>query len=109
MTTDAELLFAAHTEASAFRGLYERYAGRVYGFHLARARDLEAAHDLTAETFAQAWLARRRFRDEAGGSAGAGVFGVSRHGLSAPGRPGRNQGFACARPGGPPPPGGEPG
>src|SRR3954453_4425443 len=97
MTTDAELLFAAHTEASAFRGLYERYAGRVYGFHLARARDLEAAHDLTAETFAQAWLARRRFRDEAGGSAGPWLFGIARHVLSASVRRGRIERSACAR------------
>jgi DNA-directed RNA polymerase specialized sigma24 family protein len=32
---------------------------------------LDAAHDLTAETFAQAWLARTRFRDRATGSTAA--------------------------------------
>ena len=56
---------AARTDASAFRELYERYAERIYGYHLRRAHDAHAAHDLTAETFAQAWLSRARFRDEA--------------------------------------------
>jgi DNA-directed RNA polymerase specialized sigma24 family protein len=70
MRSDAELLVAARTDASAFRELYERYAERIYGYHLRRSQDSDAAHDLTAETFAQAWIVRGRFRDEAGGSAG---------------------------------------
>ena len=63
LPTDAELLAAARTDASAFRAFYERYAERVHGYHVRRTREPEAAHDLTAETFAQAWLSRRRFRD----------------------------------------------
>jgi RNA polymerase sigma-70 factor (ECF subfamily) len=97
MTTDAELLAAALTDASAFRALYERYAGRVYGFHLTRTREPEAAHDLTAETFAQAWLSRRRFRDEAGGSAGPWLFAIARHVLSASVRRCRIERSACER------------
>jgi RNA polymerase sigma factor (sigma-70 family) len=97
VTTDAELLVAAQTDPTAFRELYERYAPRVHGFHLARARDPQAAHDLTAETFAQAWLARRRFRDEAGGSAGPWLFGIARHVLSASVRRRRIEQSACAR------------
>jgi RNA polymerase sigma factor (sigma-70 family) len=76
MRTDAELLRA---DAGAFRELYDRYAERIHGFHLRRARDRDAALDLTAETFAQAWLSRRRFRDEAGGSAGPWLFAIARH------------------------------
>ncbi len=76
MRTDAELLRA---DARGFRELYDRYAGRIHGFHLRRTRDREAALDLTAETFAQAWLSRRRFRDEAGGSAGPWLFAIARH------------------------------
>src|SRR6478672_378509 len=79
LRTDAELIHAARTDAGAFRELYDRYAGRVHGYHLRRTRDLHAAHDLTAETFAQAWLARRRFRDRAGGSAGPWLFGIARN------------------------------
>jgi RNA polymerase sigma factor (sigma-70 family) len=80
MRTDAELLCA---DAGAFRELYERYAERIHGFHLHRSRDRDAALDLTAETFAQAWLSRRRFRDEAGGSAGPWLFAIARHVLLA--------------------------
>ena len=53
MTTDAELIRAARSDPGAFRELYDRYAVRVYRFQLGRSRDAEAAHDLTAETFAQ--------------------------------------------------------
>ena len=70
MRRDADLLVAAETDVGAFRELYERYATRIYGYHLRRSQDAHAAHDLTAETFAQAWVSRTRFRDEANGSAG---------------------------------------
>jgi RNA polymerase sigma factor (sigma-70 family) len=76
---DAALLAAARSDPAAFRVLYERYAERVHGYHLRRSRDAEAAYDLTAETFAQAWLVRARFRDEAGGSAGPWLFGIARN------------------------------
>jgi RNA polymerase sigma factor (sigma-70 family) len=79
MRRDADLLVAARGDTRAFRELYERYAARIYGYHLRRSRDPHAAHDLTAETFAQAWLSRGRFRDEANGSAGPWLFGIARH------------------------------
>jgi RNA polymerase sigma-70 factor, ECF subfamily len=97
MTTDAELIRAARSDPGAFRELYDRYAERVYRFHLARSRDADAAHDLTAETFAQAWLGRARFRDEAGGSAGPWLFGIARHLLSASVRRGRLERAATER------------
>jgi RNA polymerase sigma factor (sigma-70 family) len=81
--SDAELLAAARTDAGAFRELYDRYAERVLGYHLRRCRDEDAAHELTAETFAQAWLVRARFRDECGGSAGPWLFGIARNVLLA--------------------------
>ncbi len=81
--TDAELIAAARTDAAAFRSLYDRYAARVLRYHERRTHDADAAHDLTAETFAQAWLARGRFRDEAGGSAGPWLFAIARHVLLA--------------------------
>ena len=97
MTTDAKLVQAALTDASAFRELYDRYADRVYGFHLRRSGSRDAAHDLTAETFAQAWLSRSRFRDEAGGDAGPWLFGIARNVLSNTVRRGRLERAACAR------------
>ncbi|HEY4346285.1 MAG TPA: RNA polymerase sigma factor [Gaiellaceae bacterium] len=79
MKTDAQLLRASRTDARAFRELYDRYTMRIYGFHLRRTRDPHAAHDLTAETFAQAWLARGRFEDLAGGTAGPWLFAIAKH------------------------------
>jgi RNA polymerase sigma-70 factor (ECF subfamily) len=95
MRTDAQLLRAARKDATAFRVLYDRYAERVNGFHLRRTGDRDAALDLTAETFAQCWMARARFRDEAGGSAGPWIFAIAGHVLSASVRRGRVQQRAC--------------
>lgn len=97
MLSDAELIRASRTDAGAFRALYDKYGERVYAFQLGRTRDADAAHDLTAETFAQAWLSRARFRDEAGGSAGPWLFGIARHVLSSSARRGRLERAACAR------------
>jgi RNA polymerase sigma factor (sigma-70 family) len=97
MRSDAELLVAARADAGAFRELYERYAARIYGYHLRRSQDPHAAHDLTAETFAQAWLSRARFRDEARGSAGPWLFGIARHVLLVSVRQRRLERSACER------------
>jgi RNA polymerase sigma-70 factor (ECF subfamily) len=79
LVSDAELLAGARSDADAFRDLYERYAERIYAYHHRCSRDGDAAQDLTAETFAQAWLARIRFRDEAAGSAAPWLFGIARN------------------------------
>jgi RNA polymerase sigma factor (sigma-70 family) len=97
MTSDAQLLSAARGDPRAFRELYERYATPVHGYHLRRCGDPDAAHDLTAETFAQAWLARARYRDQAGGSAGPWLFGIARHVLAASVRRRRLERSACER------------
>ena len=97
MTTDAELLRRARSDALAFRELYDRYAARVFAFHRRRTRALDAAHDLTAETFAEAWESRPRARDEAGGSAGPWLFAIARHVLSTSVRRGRIERAACTR------------
>ena len=95
--TDAELLRAAATDARAFRELYDRYAERIHGYHLRRTRDREAALDLAAETFAQAWLSRGRFRDEADGSAGPWLFAIARHVVLASVERGRIERHAMTR------------
>jgi RNA polymerase sigma-70 factor (ECF subfamily) len=83
MRSDAELLMAARSDARAFRALYDRYAERVFAYHRARTRSEDAAHELTAETFAQVWLTRGRFRDECDGSAAPWLFAIARHVLAA--------------------------
>lgn len=78
-TTDAALLATARTDPDAFRELYDRYAERIHGYFVRRTRDEDASFDLTAETFAQAWLVRARFRDEVDGSAAPWLFGIARN------------------------------
>jgi RNA polymerase sigma-70 factor (ECF subfamily) len=71
--TDAYLLRDAGE--TAFAELYRRHAATVQAWF--RARLEWAASDLTAETFAQAWLSRRRFRDERDGSALPWLLGIA--------------------------------
>jgi RNA polymerase sigma-70 factor (ECF subfamily) len=77
--TDAELLLAARQDPQAFRELYERYAVWMRSWFLRHTGSESAALDLTAETFAQAFGAARRFRDEADGSAAPWLFGIGRN------------------------------
>jgi RNA polymerase sigma-70 factor (ECF subfamily) len=75
--TDADLIRDASSDAAAFGALYERHAFTIYGW--CRRRLEWAASDLTAETFAQAWLSRDRFRDERDGSALPWLLGIARN------------------------------
>jgi RNA polymerase sigma factor (sigma-70 family) len=75
--TDADLMHAAETDAGAFGELYGRHVSTVHAWF--RRRLEWAAADLTAETFAQAWLSRRSFRNEAAGSALPWLFGIARN------------------------------
>jgi RNA polymerase sigma-70 factor (ECF subfamily) len=74
--TDAELIRRA-ADPAAFGELYRRHAPAVYAW--CRRRLDWAAADLTAETFAQAWLSRRRFRDERDGSALPWLLGIAQN------------------------------
>jgi RNA polymerase sigma factor (sigma-70 family) len=80
--TDRELLRRADRDPSAFRAVYDRHAARIHGFHLRRTRDAGAAFELTAETFAEAWLSRTRFSDPGDGSAAPWLFGIARNVLA---------------------------
>lgn len=79
ITTDAQLLTRAATDPNAFRELYDRHAARIHRYLVRCTGDDQAAYDLTAETFAQAWLHRDRFRDELDGNAGPWLFAIARH------------------------------
>jgi RNA polymerase sigma-70 factor (ECF subfamily) len=81
VSSDAELLRSA--DPAAFRELYDRYSVRIHRFLLGRTRDEDAALDLTAEAFAQAWLSRTRFHDLAAGSAAPWLYAIARHVLVA--------------------------
>jgi RNA polymerase sigma factor (sigma-70 family) len=78
-TTDEALLRSGDLED--FGRFYDRYVRSLLAFFQHRTRDPEAAADLTAETFAAAMIARRRYR---GGrrSAAAWLFGIAQHKLA---------------------------
>jgi RNA polymerase sigma factor (sigma-70 family) len=95
MPSEAELVRS--DDPAAFRQLYDRYAERIHRFHLSRTRAADAAHDLTAETFARAWIGRARFRDEAGGSAAPWLFGIAQYVLLESVRHRRMERTACER------------
>jgi RNA polymerase sigma-70 factor (ECF subfamily) len=77
--TDAELLKAASEDPQAFREFYDRYAVWIRSWFVRHTGSESASLDLTAEAFAQAWHASRRFRDEADGSGAPWLFGIARN------------------------------
>ena len=79
MATDEELLLSGDPED--FGRFYDRYVDMLLGYFARRAHDPEVAADLTAETFAAALVARRRFR-RAGTPAVAWLFGIAQHKLA---------------------------
>jgi RNA polymerase sigma-70 factor (ECF subfamily) len=81
--SDAALIEASDRDADAFRALYDRYAPRLHRFFVRRGAGGDAAVEMTAETFAQAWASRSRFRDLAGGSAGPWLFIIGKRVLLA--------------------------
>ena len=76
---DAELLRAARQDPDAFREFYDRYAVWIRSWFLRHTGSDSASLDLTAETFAQAWHASRRFKDMADGSGAPWLFGIARN------------------------------
>ena len=76
---DAELLKLAKQDPEAFREFYDRYAVWIRSWFLRHTGSDSASLDLTAETFAQAWHASRRFKDLADGSGAPWLFGIARN------------------------------
>jgi RNA polymerase sigma factor (sigma-70 family) len=73
--SDVLLLLDAGDDPAAFAILYDRHVAAVYGWLERRMGWLAA--DLTAETFARAWLTRDRFRDDRGGSVLPWLLGIA--------------------------------
>src|SRR3954449_12592871 len=68
---------SAPLEETAFAALYDRHAPVVAAW-LRRRSDPDAAQELLAETFAEAWCSRRRFRPDRG-SEQSWLFGIAQH------------------------------
>ena len=91
--SDAELLTASAEEPEAFTELYRRHAEYLLRYFARRTLDPEAAAELTAETFAQAFASRGSFIDQ-GVNGVAWLYGVARHQLGRFFRHGRVDGEA---------------
>jgi RNA polymerase sigma-70 factor (ECF subfamily) len=79
--TDAELLSASSSDPEAFGVFYDRHAAAVLAFLMRRTGSAQLAADLVAETFAAAFISRRRYRDT-GAPALAWLLGIARHKLA---------------------------
>jgi RNA polymerase sigma factor (sigma-70 family) len=95
--TPGSSLRRASREPSAFADVYSAYSRQLLIFFMRRTFDLEAARDLTAETFAQAFRDRRRFRGRSDREADAWIYGIARNLLSHYGRKGRVERKAVER------------
>jgi RNA polymerase sigma-70 factor (ECF subfamily) len=77
----AASLERSRREPSAFADVYHAEARRLLVFFARRTFDVEVARDLTAETFAQAFEHRRRFRGSSDAEGTAWLYGIARHQL----------------------------
>jgi len=75
--SDAELLREASSNADAYIEVYDRHAATILRRLRSRGLGSADAADLLAETFAEAWLHRRRFRDPGDGSALPWLLGIA--------------------------------
>jgi RNA polymerase sigma-70 factor (ECF subfamily) len=78
---DEELLPASVTDRAAFVEFYRRHAHGLLAFFARRTLDAQVAADLTAETVADAFAGRARFRDRGDGSATAWLYTIARRKL----------------------------
>jgi RNA polymerase sigma-70 factor (ECF subfamily) len=94
--TDTELLLASRSDPDAFTELYRRHAEDLLHYFARRTLDPEAAAELTAETFAQAFSSRTAYTDT-GANGVAWLYGVARHQLGRFFRSGRVDAVARRR------------
>lgn len=74
----AQALRASRRDPEAFARVYEREVDAILRFLAIRTYDPEVALDLVAETFAQAYRARHRFRGRTDPEAGAWLYAIAR-------------------------------
>jgi RNA polymerase sigma factor (sigma-70 family) len=94
--TDSELLIASREDGDAFTELYRRHAEDLLRYFARRTLDPEAAAELTAETFAEAFASRSSYTDR-GVNGVAWIYGIARHRLGRFFRSGRIDAVARRR------------
>ncbi len=93
----ARSLIRSVAEPSAFGDVYRAHARTVLTFHARRTWDPEVALELTAETFAEAFASRKRFRGSTDDDVAAWLVGIARHVLAHFFRKGRSERRALRR------------
>jgi len=78
---DIELIVRSQDVPEMFGVLFERHSESMLTYFARRTLDAEAAAELVAETFAEAFSSRRRFRDQ-GVDGAAWLYGIGRNLLS---------------------------
>jgi len=93
----ASSLSRAGREPSAFAAFYSAQSRSLLVYFTRRTFDVETARDLVAETFAQAFEHRRRFRGSTDAEAEGWLYGIARHQLGRYARKGRVERRALQR------------
>jgi RNA polymerase sigma factor (sigma-70 family) len=78
---DEELLVASGERPERFTALYDRTLPGLLVYFARRTLDAQVAADLTAETLAEAYASRGRFRDRGESSAAAWLYTIARRQL----------------------------
>jgi RNA polymerase sigma factor (sigma-70 family) len=78
---DEDLLVASGEQVEQFVAFYDRTLPGLLGYFVRRTLDAQIAADLTAETLADAFASRRRFRDRGDGSATAWLYTIAQRKL----------------------------
>jgi RNA polymerase sigma-70 factor (ECF subfamily) len=94
---DTDLLLASRTNPATFVELYRRHAEDLLRYFARRTLDPEAAAELTAETFAEAFVSRGRYTQVEGVNGVAWLYGIARHQLGRFFRAGRVEAVARRR------------
>jgi RNA polymerase sigma-70 factor (ECF subfamily) len=82
LRSDEELLEGSASCPEQFVTFYDRHAAGLLAFFARRTYDSQMAADLTAETFAQAFAGRARFRNPGPGAATAWLYTIARRQLN---------------------------
>jgi RNA polymerase sigma factor (sigma-70 family) len=80
--TPADQLRRSVSQPEAFGDFFDAYFEDLLRYLTRRTCDVEAGLDLTAESFAQAYLSRRRFRGSTDGEAAAWLYRIAKRQLA---------------------------
>ena len=96
LRSDGDLVLQSREDPEAFAEFYDRHAEDLLRYFARRTLDPDAAAELTAETFAEAFASRHRYRERGSGAA-PWLYGIARHELSRFFRSGAVEGRARKR------------